>query len=125
MFARYLRLLRRGSLIEEELASLWRTSGNYVGAEEALDRAILQDQLLDSSKESASISFMNMHQLKGREYDGVLLVEDQYQNFRGRETKPPYMETRRLLQVSLTRAKHYALVLSATKNETLDVIFDN
>lgn len=125
MFARYLRLLRRGSLIEEELASLWRTSGNYVGAEEALDRAILQDQLLDSSKESASISFMNMHQLKGREYDGVLLVEDQYQSFRRRETEPPYMETRRLLQVSLTRAKHYALVLSATKNETLDVIFDN
>ncbi|RDD30553.1 hypothetical protein CR161_07400 [Prosthecochloris sp. ZM] len=124
-FARYLRLLRRGSLIEEELTSLWRTSGNYLGAEEALDRAILQDQLLDSSKESASISVMNMHQLKGREYDGVLLVEDQYQNFKGRETEPPYMETRRLLQVSLTRARHYALVLSATKNATLDVIFDN
>ena len=124
-FARYLRLLRRGSLIEEELTSLWRTRGNYVGAEEALDRAILQDQLLDSSKESASISVMNMHQLKGREYDGVLLVEDQYHNFRGRDAEPPYMETRRLLQVSLTRAKHYALVLSATKNATLDVIFDN
>jgi len=31
----------------------------------------------------------------------------------------------RVLQVSLTRAKHYALVLSATKNATLDVIFDN
>ncbi len=124
-FARYLRLLRRGSLIEEELTSLWRTSGSYVGAEKALDRAILQDQLLDSSKEPASISVMNMHQLKGREYDGVLLVEDQYQNFRGRETEPPYMETRRLLQVALTRAKHYALVLSATKNATLDVISDN
>ncbi len=124
-FARYLRLLRRGSLIEEELISLWRTSGNYVGAEEALDRAILQDQLLDSSRKSASISVMNMHQLKGREYDGVLLVEDLYQNFRGRDTVPPYMETRRLLQVSLARAKHYALVLSATKNATLDVIFDN
>ena len=124
-FARYLRLLRRGSLIEEELTSLWRTSGNYVGAEEALDRAILQDQLLDSKKESASISVMNMHQLKGREYDGVLLVEDKYQSFRGRDAKPPYMETRRLLQVSLTRAKHYALILSATENATLDVIFNS
>ena len=124
-FASYLRLLRRGSLIEEELTSLWRTSGNYVGAEEALDRAILQDQLLDSGRESASISVMNMHQLKGLEYDGVLLVEDQYQNFRGREAEPPYMETRRLLQVSLTRARNYALVLSATKGATLDVIFSN
>lgn len=124
-FARYLRLLRRGSLIEEELTNLWRESGNYVGAEGVLDRAILQDQLLDSSKESASISVMNMHQLKGREYDGVLLVEDQYKTFRGRDTERPYMETRRLLQVSLTRAKHFALVLSAKKNATLDVIFDS
>lgn len=124
-FARYLRLLRRGSLIEEELAKLWREGANYIGAEEALDRAILQEQLLDSTKESASISVMNMHQLKGREYDGVLLVEDQYQTFRGRETETPYMETRRLLQVSLTRAKHFALVLSARKNATLDVIFDS
>ncbi|MCG7946753.1 MAG: ATP-dependent helicase [Candidatus Thiodiazotropha taylori] len=123
--ARFLRLLRRGSLIEEELTSLWRTGASYVGAEEALDRAILQDQLLDSSRESANISVMNMHQLKGREYDGVLLVEDQYQTFRGRDAEPPYMETRRLVQVSLTRAKHFALVLSATKNATLDVIFDN
>ena len=123
--ARYLRLLRRGSLIEEELTSLWRTDGSYVGAEEALDRAVLQDQLLDSSKESASISVMNMHQLKGREYDGVLLVEDQYQTFRGRDAEPPYMETRRLLQVSLTRAKHFALVLSATQNATLDIIFES
>lgn len=123
--ARYLRLLRRGTLIEEELTSLWRTGASYVGAEEALDRAILQDQLLDSSKESASISVMNMHQLKGREYDGVLLVEDQYQTFRGRETEPPYLETRRLVQVSLTRAKHFALVLSAMQNATLDAIFDS
>jgi DNA helicase-2/ATP-dependent DNA helicase PcrA len=124
-YARYLRLLRRGSLIEEQLTNLWRIGGNYIGAEVALDQAILQDQLVDSHKESASISVMNMHQLKGREYDGVLLVEDQYQTFRGKETEPPYMETRRLLQVSLTRAKHFGLILSGTQDATLDVIFDN
>lgn len=124
-YARYLRLLRRGSLIEEQLINLWRNSGNYIGVEDALEQAILQDQLLDSQKESGRISVMNMHQLKGREYDGVLLVEDQYQTFRGQEAEYPYMETRRLLQVSLTRAKHFAMVLSATKNATLDVIFES
>ena len=123
--ARYLRLLRRGSHIEEQLTNLWRIGGNYHGAEEALEQAILQDQLLDFHKEPSRFSVMNMHQLKGREYDGVLLVEDQYLTFMGHEAEPPYMETRRLLQVSLTRARHFALVLSATKNATLDVIFDN
>ena len=120
--ARYLRLLRRGSAIEERLAELWRGTGTYEGAEAALDEAILQDQLIDNHREASRISVMTMHQLKGREYDSVVLVEDQYQSFRGRDDQPPYMETRRLLQVSLTRARHFAFILSGTRNATLDVI---
>ena len=120
--ARYLRLLRRGSAIEERLAALWRQKGTYEGAEAALDEAILQDQLIDNHREASRISVMTMHQLKGREYDSVLLVEDQHRSFRGRDNQPPYMETRRLLQVSLTRARHFAFILSGTKNATLDVI---
>ena len=120
--ARYLRLLRRGSAIEERLAELWRHRGNYEGAEAALDEAILQDQLIDNHREASHISVMTMHQLKGREYDSVLLVEDQHRSFRGRESHPPYMETRRLLQVSLTRARHFAYILSGTRNATLNVI---
>ena len=121
--ARYLRLLRRGSAIEERLAELWRQKGNYEGAEAALDEAILQDQLIDNHREASHISLMTMHQLKGREYDSVLLVEDQHRSFRGKDNHPPYMETRRLLQVSLTRARHFAYILSGTSNATLDVIF--
>ena len=120
--ARYLRLLRRGSAIEERLAELWKQNGNYEGAEAALDEAILQDQIIDNHREASCISVMTMHQLKGREYDSVLLVEDQHLSFRGREKHPPYMETRRLLQVSLTRARHFACILSGTKGATLDVI---
>ena len=120
--ARYLRLLRRGSAIEERLAEFWRGTGTYEGAEAALDEAILQDQLIDNHREASRVSVMTMHQLKGREYDSVVLVEDQYQSFRGRDDQPPYMETRRLLQVSLTRARHFAFILSGTRNATLDVI---
>ena len=65
---------------------------------------------------------MTMHQLKAREYDAELLVEDRYQTFRGKENEPPFMETRRLLQVSLTRARHFACVLAERKNATLDVL---
>lgn len=123
--ARYLRLLRRGSVIEERLAELWREKRTYEGAEAALDEAILQDQLIDNHREASRISVMTMHQLKGREYDSVLLVEDQHRSFRGRDNQPPYMETRRLLQVSLTRARHFACILSGTRNATLDVILAN
>ena len=120
--SRYLRLLRRGSAIEERLAELWRQKGSYEGAEAALDRAILQDQIIDNQREASPISVMTMHQLKGREYDSVLLVENQHRSFRGKDNQPPYMETRRLLQVSLTRARHFAYILSGTRNATLDVI---
>ena len=120
--ARYLRLLKRGSAIEGELAQLWHEKGSYEGAEAALDEAIVHDQLTDSHREASRISVMTMHQLKGREYDAVLLIEDQHRTFRGRDDEPPYMETRRLLQVSLTRARHFACILSAKRNATLSVI---
>ena len=121
--ARYLRLLRRGSAIEERLGELWKERGDYVGAEAALDDAIVQDKLMDNHREAFSISVMTMHQLKAREYDAVLLVEDRHRTFRGRENEPPFMETRRLLQVSLTRARHFACILAAPRNATLDEIF--
>ena len=123
--ARYLRLLRRRSAIEERLGELWKQQGDYVGAEAALDEAIVQDQLMDNHGEAFSISIMTMHQLKAREYDAVLLVEDRHRTFRGRDNEPPFMETRRLLQVSLTRARQFACILADRKNATLDVIFES
>ena len=104
----FLRLLCRGSANEERLAELWRQQGNYEGAEASLDEAILQDQIIDNHRETSHISVMTMQQLKGQKYDSVLLVEDQHRSFRGREKHPPYMETKRLLRVSLTRARHFA-----------------
>ena len=123
--ARYLRVLRRGSSIEERLGELWKERGDYVGAETALDDAIVQDQLMDNHREAFNISVMTMHQLKGREYDAVLLVEDRHRTFRGKDNEPPFMETRRLLQVSLTRARHFACILAEPRNATLDEIFAN
>ena len=123
--ARYLRLLRRGSAIEEQLGNLWKERDNYLGAESALDDAIIQDQLMDNHREAYSISVMTMHQLKAREYDAVLLVEDRHRTFRGKDNEPPFIETRRLLQVSLTRARHFACILAEQRNATLDVIFES
>jgi DNA helicase II / ATP-dependent DNA helicase PcrA len=117
--ARYLRLLRRGSAIEQALIVLWVSQGDYRGAEQALEQAILQDQIVDSQREIAAVSVMNMHQLKGREYDAIVLVEDQYSTFMAQDKTPPYAETRRLLQVSIARARHYVVILSNEGGDTL------
>lgn len=117
--ARYLRLLRRGSAIEQALIVLWVSQGDYRGAEQALEQAILQAQIVDSQQEIAAVSVMNMHQLKGREYDAIVLVEDQYNTFMAQDKTPPYAETRRLLQVSIARARHYVVILSNEGGDTL------
>ncbi len=119
-YVRYLRLLGRGSAIEQALIDLWISQGNYTGAEVVLEQSILQDQIVDKQRESAVFSVLNMHQLKGREYDSVVLVEDKYNTFMARDKKPPYADTRRLLHVSLTRARHYVVILSSNGNVTLD-----
>lgn len=118
--ARYLRLLRRGSMIEQALIGLWTTQGGYKGAELALEQAILQDQLVDGQRETATVSVMNMHQLKGREYDAVVLVEDRYNTFMAQDRTPPHGDTRRLLQVSLTRAREFVVVVSSADDDTFD-----
>lgn len=118
--ARYLRLLRRGSAIEQALIGLWVTQGSYKGAEAALEQAILQDQLVDAQRETATVSVMNMHQLKGREYDAVVLVEDQYNTFMAQDKTPPHADTRRLLQVSLTRAREFVVIVSNAGDDTID-----
>lgn len=123
--AKYLRLLRRGSAIEDRLAQLWADNCSYAGAVSALDEAILQDKLADSNRESSGVCVMTMHQLKGREYDGVLLVETQHKTFIAQDTSPQFIDTRRLLQVSLTRARHFAYILSEQKNATLDKFLQN
>ena len=116
---RFLRVLRRGSAIEGNLTELWRTQGNYIGAVDALERAIVQEQILDSERPPTACTVMTMHQLKGREFDGIVLVEDEHRTFLGQEKNAPYMDSRRLLQMSLARARKYAVVVSPKGKSTI------
>ena len=120
---RFLRLLRRGSDMEQSLSELWCKQGNYTGAGQAVETAILRDQILDSVRPPSMVTLMTMHQLKGREYDGVVVVEDAYQPFVGHREQAPYMESRRLLQVSVTRARVFAVLVTPKSRSSLEKLY--
>ena len=56
---------------------------------------------------------MTIHKAKGKEFDGVVLVEGQYQGsfFRDNDTEAQRAATRRLLRVGITRARHRVVIL--------------
>lgn len=120
---RFLRILRRGSGIEQGLIELWRTQDNYTGATQAVETAILRDQILDSVRPPAMVTLMTMHQLKGREYDGVVIAEDVHRPFVDRREQAPYMDSRRLLQVSVTRARVFAVFVTPRASSSLEKLY--
>ena len=56
---------------------------------------------------------MTIHKAKGKEFDGVLLVEGQYRGsfFRDQETEAQRAAARRLLFVGITRARHQVVIV--------------
>ena len=120
---RFLGILRRGSGMEQSLIELWHTQENYTGVTKAVETAILRDQILDSVRPPAMVTLMTMHQLKGREYDGVVIAEDVHQPFVGRREQAPYMDSRRLLQVSITRARLFAILVTPRNSSSLEKLY--
>lgn len=56
---------------------------------------------------------MTIHKAKGKEFDGVLLVEGQFRGtfFRDDDTKAERAAARRLLRVGITRARHKVVIV--------------
>jgi DNA helicase-2/ATP-dependent DNA helicase PcrA len=108
----YLVAFARGRRIRNNLSEIWMQHAAYIGAREALDSALAQEQLLSADEELQGIHVMNMHKCKGKQFDGVVLYRQQHHSpFVWRGEAVPHAGSRRLLHMAITRARAHVLLL--------------
>lgn len=118
---RMVRLFRATDALGQGLANLWLSAGNYQTATVLVKRVLDQERLIPFEDDPRGCLLMNIHKSKGKEFDGVLLVEGAFESLfydYGREP-PPFIQSRRLLRVGITRAKTRVVIVRFAKARPL------
>ncbi|HGN0712666.1 MULTISPECIES: UvrD-helicase domain-containing protein [Pseudomonadota] len=105
--ARLVRLFRATDALASGLGERWLALSSYAGASELVKRILEQERLVAAERDPQGCILMNMHKAKGKEFDGIVLVEGAFKSsfFDERNEQPPFERSRRLLRVGLTRAR--------------------
>lgn len=114
--ARYLRLLRKGAVLNSGLSELWRTSGSYFGASNLISNALVQEHFSTTNTKWKGIHIMTMHAAKGKEFDEVIIYEGPVR-YRGKilrqnADEKSINQSRLALRVAVTRAMKHATILT-------------
>jgi DNA helicase II / ATP-dependent DNA helicase PcrA len=111
--ARFVRLFRARDEIGGILGREWLDSGTYGPAADRVRRTLEARQLTSANTEPSGVVLMTMHKSKGKEFDGVVIVEGQYSGrfFGDPREQEPFEATRRLLRVAITRARHRVCII--------------
>lgn len=115
----YLVAFNRGKRIASALSEMWINEGAYVRAREALNAALVADQLLAGVDDLRGIHVMTIHKSKSKQFDAVIIMrEGQFlghnkwqSNLVWRDDPAPYHRSRRILRVGITRAMVHVLML--------------
>lgn len=104
---RFVRLFRATDALASGLAERWLASASYTGASDQVRRILEQERLIAAERDLQGCILMNIHKAKGKEFDGVVLVEGAFKSgfFDDRTEQAPFERSRRLLRVGLTRAR--------------------
>jgi DNA helicase-2/ATP-dependent DNA helicase PcrA len=117
--ARMLNFMTRGSEIETALAAIWRSTGTYVDASSLMRSAVMQYQLTSSKRGSRDLVVMTIHRAKGREFDEVIVYEEQHTPLlRPNPSQRDLDSARYALNVAVTRAKQRVTVITPSKAVT-------
>jgi DNA helicase-2/ATP-dependent DNA helicase PcrA len=101
------RLSKPGHPIAMALSELWARTGTYSGAVELVSSILDQQRLAGTDRPPRGCVLMTIHKSKGKEFDAVVIVE----GYRGgsllkADEAPSYANSRRVLRVGITRARH-------------------
>jgi len=114
----YLMTFNRGKAIAGGLQSEMLKYGVYRNARRVLDEALAEDQLLFGVENLKGIHVMTIHKSKGKQFDGVILFRAaNHSSFVWREDPDPYLRSRKILRVGITRARNHVAIL----NDRFDV----
>ena len=110
---RFVRLFRAKDEIGGVLGGQWLATGTYGQAAESVRKTLEAHQLISANSDPAGIVLMSMHKSKGKEFDGVVMVEGRYSGkfFDSTRESEPFEATRRLLRVAITRARHKVFIV--------------
>ena len=118
--ARMLRLFRASDVLASSLSNLWVSQASYSGAARALKRVLDRERVMGMDSQPEGVSLMTIHKSKGKEYDGVVLVEGQYASpFFLQHEAPEFAASRRLLRVGISRARHLVILVRPKNAQVL------
>lgn len=115
----YLVAFNRGRRIAANLSAMWTSFGCYAKAREALDDALVEDQILSGAEDLTGIHVMTIHRSKAKQFDGVIIFREGRpvgpkaweSSFVWRGDTHPHHRSRRILRVAVTRARRHVLIL--------------
>jgi DNA helicase II / ATP-dependent DNA helicase PcrA len=109
---RLVRLFRATDTLASALGDRWSSADSYAGASVLVKRILDQEKLVAADRDPRGCILMNIHKSKGKEFDGVVLVEGQHKSpFFIASEAPQYERSRRLLRVALTRARSQVTII--------------
>lgn len=110
--ARMVRLFRASDTLATALAGRWMDRATYEGAARIIRGALDQERLIGFERDPKGVSLMTLHKSKGKEFDGVVMVEGAYSSpFLLSHESPDFAPSRRLLRVGMTRARKFVLMV--------------
>ena len=118
--ARMVRLFRASDTLATTLAGRWVERATYEGAARLIRIVLDQEKLVGLERDPKGVTLMTMHKSKGKEFDGVVMVEGVYSSpFFLRHEEPDFTPSRRLLRVGITRARSFVRLVRPRKAKPL------
>lgn len=112
---KFVRLFRATDQIGGCLSDLWDRHGNYINASRLLRRPLSMQSLQSDYREPVGCSLMTVHKAKGKEFDGVVVVDGYPKSadafFRAKALSSERESARRLLRVAITRARRHVFLV--------------